>query len=94
MTMENLVICLVGLFAMFLVKNQMLKWTIQMKGAVCDRELRNNNEECRSSDGFSAKFLSFSHSLRFGFTLVELLVVIGDYRRVNRTFVAGSSGGA
>jgi hypothetical protein len=30
--MENLVICLVGLFAMFLMKSQMLKWASQGGG--------------------------------------------------------------
>jgi prepilin-type N-terminal cleavage/methylation domain-containing protein len=74
--MKNLVICLVGLFAMFLAKIPMLKWASQGGGAVCREELRNNREKSLLSQYFSAKFLQLIRSSPFGFTLVELLVVI------------------
>jgi hypothetical protein len=41
MTMENVVKCLVGLFAMFLAKSQMLKWA--SKGGGGDLEWRVKN---------------------------------------------------
>jgi prepilin-type N-terminal cleavage/methylation domain-containing protein len=44
--------------------------------ALWNRERRIESEKCWFSNVFSTKFSSFSHSLRFGFTLVELLVVI------------------
>jgi prepilin-type N-terminal cleavage/methylation domain-containing protein len=74
MTMKNFVTCLVGFFAMFLAKNQMLKWGTG--GAVCRRKLRNDREKSLFSLYFSAKFLQLVRSSPFGFTLVELLVVI------------------
>jgi prepilin-type N-terminal cleavage/methylation domain-containing protein len=43
---------------------------------VCRRERRKNNGKSWFSNGFSTKFSSLSHSPQFGFTLVELLVVI------------------
>jgi prepilin-type N-terminal cleavage/methylation domain-containing protein len=79
MTMENLVICLVGLVGFFVIlsaKIQMLKWIKRGGGIVCRRERRIESEKCWFFNGFSTKFFSFAHSLRFGFTLVELLVVI------------------
>jgi prepilin-type N-terminal cleavage/methylation domain-containing protein len=45
-------------------------------GIVCRRERRIESEKSWFFNVFSTKFSSFSHSLRFGFTLVELLVVI------------------
>jgi prepilin-type N-terminal cleavage/methylation domain-containing protein len=57
------------------VKCQMLKWASQ-RGAVYDRELRNNSGKRWLSECFSARFLQLLRSSPFGFTLVELLVVI------------------
>jgi prepilin-type N-terminal cleavage/methylation domain-containing protein/prepilin-type processing-associated H-X9-DG protein len=80
--MENLVMCsvgLVGLFAFFYANCQLLKWARQESkggGALWSRERRKNGKNSWFSNVFSTKFSSFSHSLRFGFTLVELLVVI------------------
>jgi prepilin-type N-terminal cleavage/methylation domain-containing protein len=82
MTMENLVMYLVGLFglfAFFYANCQMLKWARQENeggGALWSRERIKDSENGWFFNGFSTKFSSFSHSLRFGFTLVELLVVI------------------
>jgi prepilin-type N-terminal cleavage/methylation domain-containing protein len=45
-------------------------------GAVYKRELRTDNGKCRFFEDFSAKFLSLVRASPFGFTLVELLVVI------------------
>jgi prepilin-type N-terminal cleavage/methylation domain-containing protein len=45
-------------------------------GALWSRGLRKNSEKSWFFNCFSTKFSSLSHSLRFGFTLVELLVVI------------------
>jgi prepilin-type N-terminal cleavage/methylation domain-containing protein len=77
--MENLVTCAIGILTFLLVKNPMLKWIICARdggGVVYRREIIKNLEKSWFSKGFSAKFLSRSPSLRFGFTLVELLVVI------------------
>jgi prepilin-type N-terminal cleavage/methylation domain-containing protein len=45
-------------------------------GIVCRRERRIESKNGWCSNVFSTKFSPFAHSLRFGFTLVELLVVI------------------
>jgi prepilin-type N-terminal cleavage/methylation domain-containing protein len=45
-------------------------------GGLWNRERKIESEKCWFSNVFSTKFFSFSHSQRFGFTLVELLVVI------------------
>jgi prepilin-type N-terminal cleavage/methylation domain-containing protein/prepilin-type processing-associated H-X9-DG protein len=45
-------------------------------GARCRGKAKIESEKCWFFNVFSTKFSSFSHSLRFGFTLVELLVVI------------------
>ncbi|MDR0609238.1 MAG: DUF1559 domain-containing protein [Planctomycetaceae bacterium] len=74
--MKNVVMCLVGIWAFFFEKCQMLKWARQGGGAVCRKELKTESGKSWFSQHFSAKFLSFSPSFRFGFTLVELLVVI------------------
>jgi prepilin-type N-terminal cleavage/methylation domain-containing protein/prepilin-type processing-associated H-X9-DG protein len=79
MTMENLVKCVVGIFAIFFAKSQMLKWTScanQGGGAVWSEKLRTESGEWSIFRRFSKKFSTLSRSLRFGFTLVELLVVI------------------
>jgi prepilin-type N-terminal cleavage/methylation domain-containing protein len=76
MTMKNFVTCLVWIFAILFAKIQMLKWARQGGGALCRGKLRTDGGKSWFSNSFSAKFLSLSHSLRFGFTLVELLVVI------------------
>jgi prepilin-type N-terminal cleavage/methylation domain-containing protein/prepilin-type processing-associated H-X9-DG protein len=80
MTMKNLVTYVVGFFVMLWAKSQMLKWTRQDNkgggGALWSRERKKNSEKYWFFNDFSTKFSSFSHSLRFGFTLVELLVVI------------------
>jgi hypothetical protein len=73
------------------VENQRLKGGIEGEGAVYRGGLRNKSGECWFSQCFSAKFLQLIRSSPFGFTLVELLVVIGDYRRVNRSSVASGS---
>jgi prepilin-type N-terminal cleavage/methylation domain-containing protein len=46
------------------------------EGIVCRRERRIESKNGWFSNVFSTKFSSFSHSSRFGFTLVELLVAI------------------
>jgi prepilin-type N-terminal cleavage/methylation domain-containing protein len=45
--------------------------------AVCNEELKAENKECLFSRLFSDKLLPLFRSSPFGFTLVELLVVIG-----------------
>jgi prepilin-type N-terminal cleavage/methylation domain-containing protein len=76
--MENLVICLVRLFAFLYANCQMLKWARQERkgGGLWSRERRKNSEKCWFFNVFPTKFSPLSHPLRFGFTLVELLVVI------------------
>ncbi|MDR1268201.1 MAG: DUF1559 domain-containing protein [Planctomycetaceae bacterium] len=73
--MKNLVTCLVGFFAMFLVKCQMLKWAIEGGGAVWG-EKEKLNEEISLDEHNSSNIFSLIRSSPFGFTLVELLVVI------------------
>jgi type II secretory pathway pseudopilin PulG len=46
------------------------------RGAICNRELRTNRGKSSIFQRYSAKFSTLFPCLRFGFTLVELLVVI------------------
>ncbi|MDR0610825.1 MAG: DUF1559 domain-containing protein [Planctomycetaceae bacterium] len=75
--MKNVVMCLVGIWAFFFEKCQMLKWARQGGGgAVYMKELIKESGKCLVFQHFPAKVSTLLRSSRFGFTLVELLVVI------------------
>ncbi|MDR0337894.1 MAG: DUF1559 domain-containing protein [Planctomycetaceae bacterium] len=77
--MENLVKCVVGIFAIFFAKIQMLNLVNCVKqggGAIGRGELRADSGKWSVFQRFFTKFFSSIRSSRFGFTLVELLVVI------------------
>ncbi|MDR0335707.1 MAG: DUF1559 domain-containing protein [Planctomycetaceae bacterium] len=77
--MENLVKCIVGIFAIFFAKSQMLNLVNCVKqggGAIWSGKLRTDSGKWSIFRRFFTKFFSSIRSSRFGFTLVELLVVI------------------
>ncbi|MDR0608958.1 MAG: DUF1559 domain-containing protein [Planctomycetaceae bacterium] len=74
--MKNLVKCVVEFFVMLWAKNQMLKWARQGGGARCREKARIESGKCSVFQRFPAKFSTLFRSSPFGFTLVELLVVI------------------
>jgi prepilin-type N-terminal cleavage/methylation domain-containing protein len=75
MTMENLVKCVGGILSMLLEKSLMLKWASQGGGVVWSEKVKRNKDFVSGKHYFSTFFAHFRSS-RFGFTLVELLVVI------------------
>jgi prepilin-type N-terminal cleavage/methylation domain-containing protein/prepilin-type processing-associated H-X9-DG protein len=76
MTMKNVVMCLIGIFAEIFAKTPMLKWANQGGGALCSGKLITDSGESSRSKLFPVNFLQLLRSSPFGFTLVELLVVI------------------
>jgi hypothetical protein len=73
--MKNVITCLVGIFAEIFAKSPMLKW-VNQGGALCSGKLITDSGESSRSKLFPINFLQLLRSSPFGFTLVELLVVI------------------